>query len=77
MVTEPGMGKKADRGSDEGPAILEHSPSTGPEEKLIWVEKRCRGEIQDVAREGVLVLTDATEKEVKFTMEDGYKIIQN
>lgn len=77
MVTEPGMGKKADGGSDEGPAILEHSPSTGPEEKLIWVEKRCRGEIQDVAREGVLVLTDATEKEVKFTMEDGYKIIQN
>lgn len=77
MVTEPGMGKKADGRSDEGPAILEHSPSTGPEEKLIWVEKRCRGEIQDVAREGVLVLTDATEKEVKFTMEDGYTIIQN
>lgn len=33
-------------------------------------------EIQEVAREGVLVLTDVAMKEVKFTMEDGYKIIQ-
>lgn len=41
------------------------------------MEKRCRGETQEVAREGVLVLTDAAEEEVKFTMEDGYKIIQN
>lgn len=61
MVTEPGMRRKADGGSDEGPVILEHSPSTGPEEKLIWMEKRC-GEIREVAREGVLVLKDATKR---------------
>lgn len=62
VVTEPGMRRKADGGSDEGPVVLEHSPSTGPEEKLIWMEKRWRGEIQEVAREGVLVLKDATKR---------------
>lgn len=51
MGTEPGMGKRADGGSDEGP-FLEQSPSTGPEEKFIWMEKRCRGETQEVARGG-------------------------